>query len=303
MSSTAELLGKPDVRFYIAYTLLFLIVIGLSDVMNGVVGNNYAWYDVHFYWEHARDIVAGQVPYVDFDTAYPPFSFVIYLIPYAFAPGVTAFNYAFAVFTYLFTLVAIKAMFRFCDSRGLSHTYVYLTFLLLILSVNNFYIARNDTITTVFAVLAILLCEDRKYLPAFVLLALGIMTKIYPVFLLPVILVPFLADRDWKSFFKYGAVCVAVCVIVELPFLLNDPSTAFSYLTQHSGRGVEIESLFAVPLMIVGLVAPDLVYVGMDEYWDLFGPVAEAVSPYIMPFTFAVMLLFIAHFLVAMVRT
>ena len=295
-------LSEPDARFYIAYTLLFLMVIGLSDIMNGVVGNNYAWYDVYFYWEHARDIMDGLAPYVDFDTAYPPFSFVIYLIPYFFAQGEVAFHYAYAAFTYLFTLLAIYFTFKFCDKRGISHIYVYITFLLLILGMNNFLIARNDTITAVFMVLCILFCADRRYMPAFILLALGIMTKIFPIFLLPVLLIPFIADRQWKPVLKYGAVVVIVCLIIELPFLINDPSTAFSYLTQHAGRGVEIESIYAVPLMIIGLVDPDLVYVGMDESWDLFGPVAEGVSPYIMPLTFALMGLFMLHFLIAMWR-
>ncbi|MBE6514184.1 MAG: 2-aminoethylphosphonate--pyruvate transaminase [Thermoplasmata archaeon] len=293
-------LQEPDIRFYIVYTALYLFVIGLSDVMNGVVGNNYAWYDVYFYWEHARDIMDGLMPYQDFDTAYPPFSFVIYLIPYFFLSSETGFHYSFAMFTYLFTIIAIHFTFKFCDRRGVDHKYVYITFLLLILGLNNFLIARNDTITTVFVLLCILFYSERKFAVAFVLLALGIMTKIYPIFLLPVLLIPFFAQRDWKHFFLFGIVCAGVCFVIELPFLIADPSTAFSYLTQHSGRGVEIESLFAVPLMIIGLIDPSLVYVGMDESWDLFGPVAEGVAPYIMPLTFGIMLLFMLHFLVKM---
>lgn len=126
------------------------------------------------------------------------------------------------------------------------------------------------------------------------------MTKIYPVFLLPVLLVPFLADRDWGSFLKYGGMTAAVCLVIELPFLINDPSTAFSYLTQHSGRGVEIQSIVAVPLMIIGLADPGLAYIDYVESWDLFGPVPEAVAPFIMPATFAIMLLFMLWFLYLM---
>lgn len=269
----------------------------MSDVMNGVVGNNYAWYDVYFYWEHARDIVDGMAPYVDFKTAYPPFSFVIDLIPYVFTPGEVAFHYGFAMFTYLVSLLAIIGLFRFCDRHGISHRYVYVTFIVLVLGMNNFFIARNDTITTVFVVLCLLLYSEKRYAPAFVCLALGAMTKIYPIFLLPILLIPFIASRDWKSVFKYGLITAAVCMVIQLPFLINDPSTAFSYLTQHSGRGVEIESMLAIPLMIIGLFDPSLVYVGMDESWDLFGPVAEAVSPYFMPLTFAILLVFMVHFL------
>ena len=291
-----------DYQFYILYTVLYIMIIGLTDIVNGVVGNNYGWYDVHFYWEHARDIMHGAVPYVDFDTAYPPFSFVIYLIPYFFTPGEVAFNYGFAVFTYIFTLIAIHALLKVSDRLGLDHKYVYFTFLLLILGVNNFLIARNDTITTVFVILCLVLYIDKKYTPAFICLALGIMTKIYPIFLLPVLLIPFLADRNYKSFLKYGIITALVCLIIELPFLINDPSTAFSYLFQHSGRGVEMESVLAIPLMIVGLFDSSLIYVGMDESWDLFGPVAEAVSPYLMPLTFAIMGLFILYFLIVMVK-
>lgn len=294
---------NPDISFIILYTVLYALIIVLSDLINGVVGNNYAWYDVYFYWEHARDIMNGAVPYVDFQTAYPPFSFVIYLIPYIFTPGEVAFHYGFAIFTYLMSLVAIWGLFKFCDKVGLGHKYVYLTFLLLILGVNNFFIARNDTITTVFVVLCLLLYFDRRYVPAFVFLALGIMTKIYPILLLPVLLIPFLAKKDWKSTFGYGAVAAAVCFIIELPFLINDPSTAFSYLFQHSGRGMEIESIISIPFMIIGLIDPSLVYIGMDESWDLFGPLPEMVTPFLMPLMFAFIGLFLVYFLYKMYKT
>ena len=292
----------PDLSFLILYTVLYVFIIGLSDVMNGIVGNNYAWYDVYFYWEHAYDIMHGAIPYVDFDTAYPPFSFVIYLIPYFFTPDEVMFHYGFAIFTYLLTLLAIFGLFKFCDRVGLGHKYVYVTFILLILGVNNFFIARNDTITTVFVVLCLLFYSDRKYLPAFILLALGIMTKIYPIFLLPVLLIPFLARKDFRNFFVCGAATVAVCFIIELPFLINDPSTAFSYLTQHSGRGMEIESIIAIPFMIIGLIDPSLVYVGMDESWDLFGPLAEGAAPFIMPLMFLIILAFMGYFLYRMYK-
>ena len=291
-----------DLQFYVLYTALYLFIILLTDLINDVVGNNYGWYDVYFYWEHAFDIMHGKIPYVDFSTAYPPFSFVIYLIPYFFTPDETMFHYGFAIFTYLFTILAIAGLFRFCDKRNIDHKYVYITFLFLILGMNNFLIARNDTITTVFVILCLLMYCDKKFAPAFICLALGIMTKIYPIFLLPILLVPFIAGREWKGFLKYGLLTVLVCLIIELPFLINDPSTAFSYLTQHSGRGVEIESIVAIPLMIVSLIDPSLVYVGMDESWDLFGPLADAVSPFLMPLTFAVMGIFMLYFLIRMYK-
>ena len=291
---------NPDASFIILYTALYALIVVLSDIVNGAVGNNYAWYDVYFYWEHARDIMAGAIPYTDFQTAYPPFSFVVDLIPYFFTPGEITYHYGFSVFTYLVSLIAIFGLFKFCDKVGLDHKYVYLTFILLILGLNNFLIARNDTVTTVFVVLCLLFYFDRRYALSFFFLALGIMTKIYPVFLLPILLTPFLAKRDWKSTLGFTALTILVCFVIELPSLIIDPSTAFSYLFQHSGRGMEIESIVAIPFMIIGLLDPSLVYVGMDESWDLFGPLAEAVGPFIMPFTLAVIALFLAYFVCKM---
>ena len=154
-----------------------------------------------------------------------------------------------------------------------------------------------------FVVLCLLFYFDRRYVPSFIFLALGIMTKIYPIFLLPVLLIPFFVKKDWKSVFGFGALTALICLIIELPFLINDPSTAFSYLFQHSGRGMEIESIIAIPFMIIGLFDSNLVYVGMDESWDLFGPLTEVVEPFLMPFTFAVILLFLIYFLYKMWKT
>ena len=293
-----------DYQFYILYTVLYLFIILLTDIVNDIVGNNYGWNDVHQYWLHAENMFNGIMPYEDDPSAYPPLAFFLDLIPYIITPTEPGYNYSFAIMTYLFSLLAIHGLLKFCDSRGISHFYVYFTFALLIIGVNNFFIARNDTITTVFVVLSILFYLDRKYVPAFILLALGIMTKIYPIFLLPILLIPFLARKDLKSFFMYGALTALVCFVIELPVLINDPSTAFSYLTQHSGRGVEIESVVAIPLMIVSLIDDSLVYVGMDENesWDLFGTLANSVEPYIMPITFLIIGAFIVYFLYKMYK-
>ena len=296
-SFVSRMKENPDLSFYVLYTVLYVFMIGLTNVVNGFVGNNYGWYDVHFYWENTNFIFNGMWPYQDFKTAYPPFSLAIYLIPYLITPTDDTFMYGFTVFTYLFTILAIHGSLKFCDWKGLDHKYVYLTFLLLIVGVNNFFIGRNDTITTVFVILSLLFYWKEKYSVAFILMALGAMTKIYPVFLIPVLLIPFLVDKNWKSFFKYTLISAIVCLVIELPFLINDPATAFSYLTQHSGRGFEIESIVAIPLMIVGLFDSSLVYVRMDESWDLFGPLPEAVSPYIMPMTMAILLIFMLYFL------
>ncbi|MBR6911630.1 MAG: hypothetical protein IKN41_07230, partial [Candidatus Methanomethylophilaceae archaeon] len=62
-------------------------------------------------------------------------------------------------------------------------------------------------------------------------------------------------------------------------------------------------SIIAIPFMIIGLFDSNLVYVGMDESWDLFGPLTEVVEPFLMPFTFAVILLFLIYFLYKMWKT
>ena len=134
-------------------------------------------------------------------------------------------------------------------------------------------------------------------------MALAAMTKMYPaIFLIPM-LMPFVLKGEWKN----GVMCLLaaaiVCFIVELPFLITDPSTAFAYLNYHSDRGIQVESVAASFFMIYDLIVPGNLSVvfayGSD---NLSGAGPDALAPFMNTILAVVLISFVAVMLVRIHR-
>lgn len=84
---------------------------------------------------------------------------------------------------------------------------------------------------------------------AFILLALAAMTKLYPLILVPILLIPFITDRDWKGLFRNAFVfVVTIGAIAAVCFAIN-PDLILGFLKYHMDRPLE-----------VGCVAATLIY-------------------------------------------
>lgn len=252
------------------------------------------WGDLDHYYDNAGDVLSGLMPYSEAKFEYPPLSLLFMLIPRVLTWDLESFHYGCAILTYVFLVVGSYFLMRIADERIGCRWQTHLIMILLVLFGSYFVIARNDVYPTVMAIIAFwLYLKDRPVL-AFVVMSLAAMTKMYPaIFLLPM-LVPFLLRREWKD----GAVCliaaVATCLIIELPFLIADPSTAFAYLTYHSDRGMQIEAVASSFFMIYNLIVPgDLSVVFNYGSDNLAGIGPDSLAPFMNPIMALVLLLFV----------
>ncbi|MBR2255126.1 MAG: hypothetical protein IJ856_04870, partial [Candidatus Methanomethylophilaceae archaeon] len=115
--------------------------------------------------------------------------------------------------------------------------------------------------------------------------------------------VPFLVKKDWKSVFVYVALSAAVCVLCELPFIIADPSTAFSYLTYHSDRGIQVESMAASLLFLYNYLVPGSVGFGHSYGSEnLMGSAADAVARFADVLMPVVLMAFLLFFIVVLAK-
>jgi len=257
------------------------IMILLMVVILAVTAIQCRWSDLNNYYSNAGDVLHGLIPYSEMKFEYPPLALVFMIVPRLIAEDLQGFYYASALLSYLFFVIGIFFMLKIADEVEQPRSRIYVMALGTLLFTNIFIVARNDVYPTVMVIISIWFYLRKSYGLSFAMMALGTMTKIYPVILIPVLLIPFLAKKDWRNAAKYLGISATVCFLIEIPFLIADPSTAFAYLTYHSARGIQIESITASFLLFLNAFAcPGLVTVNFGYGSDnIAGATADAIAP------------------------
>jgi len=126
---------------------------------------------------------------------------------------------------------------------------------------------RFDMIPAVLVGAALVLVSRRPGL-AGALIGLGAAVKLWPALLFPALL----AQRGTRRPFTIGFVVVGVGLAL-LSLLTGGVRRLFSPLTWQSGRGLQIESVWATPLMLARAFAPGTWRVEMSSFqaYEVFG--------------------------------
>lgn len=277
-----------DQRVYILLMAFFSALVLIGTALFNM------WGDLDHYYDNAGDVLSGLMPYSEAKFEYPPLSLVFMLIPRVLTWDLESFHYGCAILTYVFLAIGSYFLVRIADERIGCRWQTHLIMILVVLFGSYFVIARNDVYPTVMAIIAFWLYLKDRHVLAFIVMALAAMTKMYPaIFLLPM-LMPFLMRREWKKSFVCLIAAVVTCLLVELPFLITDPSTAFAYLTYHSDRGIQLESVASGFFMVYNLIVPgDLSVVFSYGSDNLVGVGPDTLAPLMNPIMAVVLLVFV----------
>lgn len=290
-SETKEIMEQTDWKatvLKIANNELFhLMVISIIYliVVLWVVEKN-LWGDVDHYRANANEIFYGMVPYSDFMFEYPPLAIVLFMIPRIISANMGAFHYIFAFMAYLAVIVCYKYGCKIVEGHNIKPFYIFLMFAMMIVFANYFIVCRFDIFPAALILISFYYFKKEKYDVSFIMIAIATMVKLYPIILIPLMLCIFLRRRNYAEGLRYLILSSLICILCELPFLINDPGTAFAYLTYHSDRGIQVESIIANVLEFYGLMHPgeigwEFVY-GADH---LTGDLPNMIAPYVNPAT------------------
>lgn len=247
---------------------LFAIILGIVltiDVLAvGVVSFFEPMFDLTNYYGNISDVVDRHLmPYSDFRFEYPPAALLVFLVPKIFSWDLVSFHFSYAIFAALAYILFAKYLLKITDHYGIQRANVYISLIVLAIVGNQFITARNDIFAVLMVTLAFYCFAVKRYDLSAVFLAIGAMIKIYPVILVPMFMIIFLSRKDWKGMFRYAIVSGVACVLMELPFIIADPSTAFAYLTYHSDRGLQVEGVVSSVLTFVNLFVPIIDEIGI----------------------------------------
>jgi hypothetical protein len=246
-------------------------------VTRGGLLDHHRYGDAALYGHYAHEMTSGHWPYRDFFDEYPvlaqPLFFLVRLLP---GPFITSFKWTMAacgVAALVLLVVAMRgSIVRIAAAAGV----VALSPLI----VGPVFLNTYDLFPALLVIAALLAFLRGRERTAYVLLALAVAAKVYPLVLLPLALIE-TWDRGGRDAVRRAVVWFGgVLVLVHLPFAIMGPGgLRFSYWVQLK-RGLEAESLGGGILLVLDRVGLHSVTL-RDEApgsRDAVGSVASAIA-------------------------
>lgn len=257
-------------------TVLVVGVVGASPDLTG---------DVALYRDVSGRILRGEVPYRDFELEYPALSIVPMLLPRLAladaAPDLPMYDGAFVVLSATLTglLALVLGRFAVAATSGAQRA---LAVLAILVALTAHVIARRyDMTPALLSAAGILTLAAGRPTLAGGLVGLATAAKLYPAVLIPIAIVWLAGRRRFVDAGSFLSAATAATVLPFLPFTLIAPTEAFSFLSFHAERGLQIESVAAGLLELGGIVGitPAVGAEFAFNSYQLTTPVADALLP------------------------
>ncbi len=189
-----------------------------------------------------ESMLDGSVPYRDFDVNKPPlYVWMVGAISYLFGPTETPFR---VIFSIINSTVPVLLLWigRCAPERGKMYVsrlpeitwngsaVAYMLWPVALLEVG--LAGHFDPVVVVLSLIGFGMFLRRRYVLSGLFLGAGMALKIYPLFIVPAIV---LAIERWPDRFKHLGAFLAVPIIASIPIIMVDPSLIFDYLIQQTG--------------------------------------------------------------------
>lgn len=250
-----ELPANRIQRIFSLLAILSLVSIGL-----GLFALQYKFHDllgdVQLYYNYARGLMNGQVPYRDLPLEYPSLA----LLPMVL-PQLVNFGQQFSLLGYIglfllenvifTTLVALLLLRVRQYLQPYQHSLWVLRVLIILVAISAPLLCwRYDIFPALLTLLALVSVLTGYPTMTGIWLGLGITAKLYPVVLLPIFSAYYLASNKNRGLLRFLLSCISTTCIIFLPFALSAGSNMLSFIRYHQQRGLQIES---VPAGLVSL--------------------------------------------------
>lgn len=246
-------------------------------------------FDVYLYFQNAEALAQGHLPYTQFGFEYPPLALVPMVVPYLLWPGGPP---PFDVYHWLFlaweaallvalvvTLTQIAARLSPTNRDG---TAIRLVILTIVAAPSLAW--RFDLFPGLLSALAVLAALNGRAGTAGVALALGVLAKLYPAVLMPVLVLPWLLERDWRRIVRFGVAGLLTLAIVVLPVYGLVGDAIWGPIRYQNERGLQAESIGAGILLLRAVMTETPARLTFDHSAvHVAGPWAERILAIQLP--------------------
>jgi uncharacterized membrane protein len=161
----------------------------------------------------------------------------------------------------------------------------------LLLTVGPIMAVRFDLMPAALVVAAIWAFIKGKNVLAWLIVALGVTGKIYPLIIAPAFGFYLLCNREFKMLLKGVAAFSLAMLAFNLPFFLMNPGGFIGIVTYHGQRGIQCESTWASAVLIDQMLGgPEVKGIFDFGSWNITSPLADSLAPIALPLT-AILLL------------
>ena len=236
------------------------------------------------YWKNAYPLFHGDVPVME----YPPFALVFFAIPGFFADGPWSYNIAYVAEMYVFAVVGLYLINRLAEDTGLDPRRAMALYTMLTILLIEFVADRYDIVPMIITLASLVMFVEKRHMWAFALLAVGMLTKLYPAVIVPIYLIYMMGGSDTKGALKGATVFALTSLAIVAVFLIVRPETMTEFVGYHSGRPIQIEAVAAsvlYPLSAIGLFDAhiQLIWESRSGSDNLVGPFPDAVAGALVP--------------------
>ncbi len=232
-------------------------------VCRGLILFSYQQYlsDVEFYFSVAQNgLGKGLTAYKDFHWSYPPLSLVFVYLPYFIAKTFTGYRFGFQLLCFLLECGVFFLLQRFLTVQlkfsSRKTTQALLLYSVLGLFMGHLLYDRID-ILVLLSLMGLLTMTKQNSLLATLPGVFGTLCKITPVFWLPpVLFIRWFRERG-TSFWSMLALSLGPIALTMIIYNQLINGTLIETLSMHSDRGIQVESVWATPLMLIKAFVPD----------------------------------------------
>lgn len=246
-------------RRLVFYTLAFVSLHALAAFITTLPGFPYGQVDgkshLSIFYRYADRAVRGEVPYRDYVIEYPILAFPLFLIPRLLFSNFNAYRIAFGAQMLFFDAVIVAHVARVvAKSEGVGQVPVRLAwYTAFFIAMCPVVVGRYDLAPTALSFIAALWWNSGRNAGAGVVAGLGALMKIFPGVVAAPALVSELAE--WRSSRLRGMVAfTATAGLFAGIWLAVGGKGVIDSFRYHSGRGLEIDSVYGGAIYLFGLL-------------------------------------------------
>ena len=217
------------VGFTIALVLIFFLVFQtIYKIEYSAVG---------LYFEYASKVLEGQLPYRDFVLEYPPVALLFFILPRLAATTFPLFSILFQIEVLICSLIGLYVIYKIALRLGKAPWKIMGVYTLCILAIGPIIAQQFDIFPAVTVLLALYCFWTGRHKTSWALLAIGALTKIYPVVIAPIFIIYYLRNQQYSRIWQGALVFGAICLAAVLPFFITGPENILSLLSYHAAEG------------------------------------------------------------------
>ncbi len=202
------------------------------------------------YFEYSNMAIYGQMPYRDFAVEYPPLALLFLTLPRLISSSFTMYTYVFAAQILLFDLLGLFLISSLSRRLGLKLVPTLTIYTLAVLAIGPLLITRYDLIPAIMVLLSIYAFSRSSYKLSWAILAIGMMTKIYPAVIAPIFLLYHFRHHQYQHIITGVGTFAVTTAIIMLPCLLLSADGFWQSFSYHAQRSLQSESTYASFLLV-----------------------------------------------------